>query len=68
MRERVEIACASRGQHYYPGALFLGRTRERKVETEELPESQRDMSESPSQLIIKVILPLLSALECVTRA
>ncbi|XP_073694327.1 transcription factor ETV6 isoform X2 [Garra rufa] len=56
MRERVRIACASRGEHYYPGAfaaLFRGRTRERKVETEELPEFQRDMSDSPSQLIIK---------------
>ncbi|XP_016431296.1 transcription factor ETV6-like, partial [Sinocyclocheilus rhinocerous] len=53
MRERVKIACASRGEHYYPGALFRGRTRERKVETEELPEFQRDMSESPSQVIIK---------------
>ncbi|KAF4114982.1 transcription factor ETV6 isoform X1 [Onychostoma macrolepis] len=53
MRERVKIACASRGEHYYPGALFRGRTRERKVETEELPEFQRDMSDSPSQVIIK---------------
>ncbi|XP_059366511.1 transcription factor ETV6-like isoform X2 [Carassius carassius] len=54
MRERVEIICASRGEQYHhPGSLFRGRTRERKVETEELPEFQRDMSESPSQVIIK---------------
>jgi len=30
------------------------------VETEELPEFQRDMSDSPSQVIIKVILPFRS--------
>lgn len=53
--------CVARGTLLSRIALFHGRaTRERKVETEELPEFQRDMSDSPSQVIIKVILPFLS--------